>query len=234
MGNSPNVKPTEQKHQTYVDYEPGVYQENRKTIPIMFKWPYNGRKVSLIGSFNNWKEQIPMNLIPDEKEPMFVVILNIPAGEHTYKFIVDDLYKIDQNQPKKLDQSGNIHNVIVVTENGQQKEKEKEIKDDSKMQEDDILEFKEEDQQDDGFGQEEHVFVETKKNPPTIPPHLRYTPLNSTAPTHDHDPTIVPIPLMVTLNHTYFTSSQDLEAIGITSRFREKYSTVVLYKPNIK
>ena len=44
MGNSPNVKPTEQKHQTYVDYEPGVYQENRKTIPIMFKWPYNGRK----------------------------------------------------------------------------------------------------------------------------------------------------------------------------------------------
>ena len=153
------------------------------------------------------------------------------------KFIVDDLYKIDQNQPKKLDGSGNIHNVIIVTENGQQQQKEKEKeeeKEDSKMQEVDILEMKNEEDQDDGFGQIEHVFVESKKNPPTVPPHLRYTPLNSTAPTHDHDPTIVPIPLMVTLNHTYFTESQDLEAIGITSRFREKYSTVVLYKPKVK
>jgi hypothetical protein len=49
MGNAPNTKQTESAHHqqqppTYVDYEPGVYQENRKTIPIMFKWPYSGRK----------------------------------------------------------------------------------------------------------------------------------------------------------------------------------------------
>jgi hypothetical protein len=143
------------------------------------------------------------------------------------------LYKIDQNQPKKLDNSGNIHNIIVVTEPGKVSVKE-EVKDDSKMQEDDLLdEIKDEDKED-GFGQIEHIFTENKKNPPTVPPHLRYTPLNGTASVHDHDPSVVPVPLMVTLNHSYFTFSSNLEGIGITSRFREKYSTVVLYKPKIQ
>lgn len=43
------------------------------------------KQVCLTGSFNKWKEHIPMNLIPDEKDPTFVVILNLPIGTHDYK-----------------------------------------------------------------------------------------------------------------------------------------------------
>jgi 5'-AMP-activated protein kinase regulatory beta subunit len=224
MGQQPTKDDNGQK---YIDYAPGVpdeKEEKRKTVPIMFKYPYGGRKVCLTGSFNKWKEQIPMNLIPDEKEPSFVVILNIPVGTHSYKFVVDDVFKIDQNQPKRLDSNGNLNNYIVVSE--QEPEQQKKPIPNDKI-------FSEEDDNDEPWGQIERKFTETKKNPPQLPPHLRYTPLNSSAIKEDlsHDPTVVPSPLMVTLGHCYFLQTDVSEAIGITTRYREKYSTVVLYKP---
>lgn len=49
----------------------------------MFKWPYDGNKVYICGTFNDWKEKIPMNKISDEKT--FVTILNVPPGKHLFK-----------------------------------------------------------------------------------------------------------------------------------------------------
>lgn len=87
---------------------------------------------------------------------------------------------------------------------------------------------------DEGYGHVEKKFTESKKNPPTLPPHLKYTPLNTNVnykEKEDHDPSVVPMPLMVTLGHTYFARGENIESIGVSLRYREKYSTLVLYKP---
>lgn len=118
-----------------------------------------------------------------------------------------------------MDTNGNLNNFIIVQEQTEQK---KETKVDSMM---------EDENEEDKWGQVEKTFVENKKNPPSLPPHLRYTPLNSTASKEDHDPSVVPTPLMVTLNHCYFNEGENIDAIGITTRYKEKFSTLVLYKP---
>jgi hypothetical protein len=46
-----------------------------------------------------------------------------------------------------------------------------------------------------------------------------------------YDPTILPIPLVVTLNHTYFSERKNINMIGISSRYKEKFCTIILYKP---
>jgi hypothetical protein len=80
------------------------------------------------------------------------------------------------------------------------------------------------------YGYTEQQFAENKKSPPTLPPHLRYTPLNSSK-MYAHDPALLPVPLHVTVNHTYFSERETMNVIGITQRYREKFSTAVLYKP---
>lgn len=81
----------------------------------------------------------------------------------------------------------------------------------------------------DEYGQMEKVFVENKKAPPLLPPHLRYTPLNSST-KGNHDPSMLPTPLHVTVNHTYFAKSGNIVMTGITQRYRDKFSTVTFYK----
>eukprot|EP00758_Cryptobia_borreli_P013143 Tbor_TRINITY_DN5809_c6_g7::TRINITY_DN5809_c6_g7_i1::g.7076::m.7076/K07199/PRKAB; 5'-AMP-activated protein kinase, regulatory beta subunit len=104
-----------------------------------------------------------------------------------------------------------------------------------------------------GWGQEHTQFEETRKFPPIMPPHLRYTPLN-TPPTqvrcaadgrmasayHDgsveHISTVarldaehLPLPLSVTINHVYVQRREDHTVTGITTRYRDKYTTIVYY-----
>lgn len=87
--------------------------------------------------------------------------------------------------------------------------------------------------EDDEWGQEEKIFMETNKIPPQLPPHLKFTPLNSSSRTKGilHDPSIVPLPLMVTLNHVYFSQQGNVSVTGITQRYKDKFTTIVLYKP---
>lgn len=84
---------------------------------------------------------------------------------------------------------------------------------------------------DDEYGQIETVFVENKKAPPLLPPHLRYTPLNS-ATRSGYDPSILPVPLHVTVNHVYFASQGNVTMVGISQRYRDKFSTIVMYRPS--
>ncbi|KAL0479907.1 AMPK-b [Acrasis kona] len=80
------------------------------------------------------------------------------------------------------------------------------------------------------YGYLEQHFAENKKSPPTLPPHLRYTPLNASK-MYPHDPCLLPVPLHVTVNHTYFSERETMNVIGITQRYKDKFSTAVLYKP---
>ena len=80
------------------------------------------------------------------------------------------------------------------------------------------------------YGYQEEIFPENKKNPPILPPHLRYTPLNSSKRFH-YDPGLLPIPLHVTVNHAYFAERDNMNKVGVTQRYKDKFCTVVLYKP---
>lgn len=84
----------------------------------------------------------------------------------------------------------------------------------------------------DGYSQTEMVFVENKKAPPLLPPHLRFTPLNSSV-KMGYDPSILPVPLHVTVNHVYFASQGNVSMIGISQRYRDKFATIVMYRPRI-
>jgi hypothetical protein len=37
--------------------------------------------------------------------------------------------------------------------------------------------------------------------------------------------------LMVTLNHVYFSQQGNVSVTGITQRYKDKFTTIVLYKP---
>lgn len=58
-------------------------QHDGPLVPTMLRWPYQGNKVFVIGTFNNWKEKIPMTFSSEEN--CFVVILNMNLGKHQFR-----------------------------------------------------------------------------------------------------------------------------------------------------
>lgn len=262
-------------------------------------------------------------------ENSFVVILNVSVGKHLYRFIVDNEYKTDPNNPTCKDEQGYLHNVIEIAESSNKKkvsnhlivEENYDHYDDGYSEEEDVLsdmsdsdrflpakqssppvrpsivpplstspnvimsqhgaadvqnknaftgdimESKaqqqsihdsaavqqqvsnhaqashhhhshphkrtiSEDVSDPTqiYTQIEHFFEEDKKNPPLLPPHLRYTVLNTTRKSI-YDPALLPVPLHVTVNHAYFSDREAMNVIGVTQRYKDKFSTAVLYKP---
>uniref|UniRef100_A0A3Q3DYM5 Protein kinase, AMP-activated, beta 1 non-catalytic subunit, a n=1 Tax=Hippocampus comes TaxID=109280 RepID=A0A3Q3DYM5_HIPCM len=52
--------------------------------PTVFRWKGDGKEVYLSGSFNNWANKIPLI----RSQNTFVTIVELPEGEHQYKFYV--------------------------------------------------------------------------------------------------------------------------------------------------
>ncbi|KAF5447246.1 hypothetical protein F2P56_032814 [Juglans regia] len=70
------------------------------------------------------------------------------------------------------------------------------------------------------------------RDPPLVPPHLQNTLLSYPA-SRDTTGTL-PLPQNVILNHLYIenrNAPRSVVALGFTHRFRQKYVTVVVYKP---
>ena len=69
-----------------------------KKIPVVFKYAVNHHKsikeVFLIGTFTSWKDKITMI----KSDGDFVTIVDLPEGEHQYKFVVDGRWEHDSNQ----------------------------------------------------------------------------------------------------------------------------------------
>lgn len=73
--------------------------------------------------------------------------------------------------------------------------------------------------------------AEKVSGPPFIPPHLLQVILNKDTPAHC-EPTLLPEPNHVMLNHLYALSIKDgVMVLSATHRFRKKYVTTLLYKP---
>jgi hypothetical protein len=81
-------------------------------VPTVFKWEHGGRNVYIAGTFNNWEKQIPMHRSGND----FTYIHNLKRGKHAFKFVVDDEWRFDPDQPTIADVEGRINNFIDITD----------------------------------------------------------------------------------------------------------------------
>jgi hypothetical protein len=144
------------------------------------------------------------------------------AGTYQYKFIVDNEWRFATDQPTVRDEMGNINNCVTVIDQAMY------------LHEHAASGF---------FGDTPHNMytqalpdeITLAKEPPLAPLQLSCIPLNyQPAP----DPRIaaltLPTPLSVILTHMCLTP-RDASAttMSVTHRFRNKFVTVVIYKPRL-
>eukprot|EP00128_Syssomonas_multiformis_P006624 Colp12_sorted_trinity150504_noHs@21125 len=191
-------------------------KEAPQVIPTVFRWKHGGKQVFITGTFNDWKGRIPLNRSHDE----FTTILDLPVGTHQYKFIVDDEFKWDNAFPTMPDQSGAMNNYLEIF---------------PQEPEDGTCELTRPPtapgSPPGSYGQTLPTFNDSSRTPPILPPHLLQVLLNA-EPVSEEDPTLLPVPNHVLLNHLYALSVKDgVMVLGVTHRYKKKYVTTVLYKP---
>lgn len=206
-------------------------------IPTVFKWSspsfaFDPTSVHIGGSFNDW-EVVPMR----GSNKSWVIIIDLPEGEHTYKFKVDDKWMHNPREKTVADGCGGFNNVITV------RSSDYEVFEALDMDCKDVKASKRVTKESEGadeielipYGQEMPTFISLvdnkKKNPPILPPHLLQVMLNKDTPL-SCEPTLLPLPNHVMLNHMYALSIRDnVMVMSTTQRFRTKYVTTVLYRP---
>lgn len=206
----------------------------KRTVPTVFTWENGGREVLLSGSFNDWKTRIPMNLSQGE----FSTIIELPEGEHEYKFCVDGRWIHDPNAPTTNDNFGGRNNVINVKKSDF--EVFQALESDATASIGSAGSIKSMSGSPPGsYGQlipshHNPVIVQDGMHasvPPVLPPHLLHVILNKDVVDHN-DPSLLPEPNHVSLNHLYALSIKDgVMTLSGTHRFREKYVSTLLYKP---
>ncbi|CAM9786827.1 unnamed protein product, partial [Chrysoparadoxa australica] len=73
-----------------------------------------------------------------------------------------------------------------------------------------------------------HCLAINIHEPPPLPPHLRRIILNKNPPVSD--PSALPVPQHVALNHLYCTAIKDgMMVLGMTQRYKHKFVTTVYY-----
>ncbi|XP_050299625.1 5'-AMP-activated protein kinase subunit beta-1 isoform X1 [Anthonomus grandis grandis] len=188
--------------------------------PTVFRWEGGGKDVCISGTFTNWAT-IPMV----KSHGDFVTIIDLPEGEHQYRYFVDGEWKNDPHYKIVENEStgkGEKNNMITV------KKSDFEVfqaldKDQESGKEDPQKEF----------SQEIPVYKPWEKSsgPPILPPHLLQVILNKDTPL-SCEPTLLPEPNHVMLNHLYALSIKDgVMVLSATHRYRKKYVTTLLYKP---
>lgn len=104
--------------------DPGNYQEENNdqgtTNSIVFVYNYafeleaarDAAKVFLAGSFNDWRSD---ELKMKRTKNGWIIPLYLREGTHTYKFIVDDNWITDPDNPlTKTDEQGNVNSLIGI------------------------------------------------------------------------------------------------------------------------
>ena len=83
-------------------------------VPVSIKWEQGGNSVYVTGSFTDWRKMIA--LTKNQEEPhIFSIVLQLPPGNHRFRFIVDGELRISDFLPQATDQLGNIVNFLEVS-----------------------------------------------------------------------------------------------------------------------
>jgi len=76
---------------------------------MVLRWSGEGEKVQVAGSWNDWK---PEELV--KEEDCFILRLNLPPGKYQLKWVIDNVWKLNQDLPVVVDGEGNENNEIEV------------------------------------------------------------------------------------------------------------------------
>jgi len=78
-----------------------------------FTWSYGGYKVQLAATFTDWKR---VNLDYNNYDGTHSIEFKLEANKgYQYKFIIDDDWRCDEQQPMVKDDFGNTNNYIFLT-----------------------------------------------------------------------------------------------------------------------
>jgi len=87
--------------------------EKKDRFPTSFHWLGGGKNVFLAGSFTKWMEnKVAMS---KDSSNIWSVIVDLPPGIHSFKFIVDGEWRFAEEQTQVTDEHGNINNFVQVT-----------------------------------------------------------------------------------------------------------------------
>ncbi|KAG1684013.1 5'-AMP-activated protein kinase subunit beta-1 [Nymphon striatum] len=197
------------------------------SLPTIFRWDGGGKQVFVSGTFTDWK-CIPMV----KSQGDFVAMINLSEGEHQYKFLVDDQWTYDPNHNTIENESGTKNNVMNVNKS------DFEVFDALAMDSIVAGSSASETASTSGSPPGEYSQIipqrkpyEKSSGPPILPPHLLQVILNRDVPL-TCEPTLLPEPNHVMLNHLYALSIKDgVMVLSVTNRFKKKYVTTLLYKP---
>ncbi|XP_046388891.1 5'-AMP-activated protein kinase subunit beta-1 [Ischnura elegans] len=189
---------------------------NDRVLPTVFKWDGGGKQVYISGTFSNWKT-LPMV----KSHGDFVTIIDLPEGEHQYKFFVDGEWRHDPGVALIDNGMGSKNNLVSVNKTDFE-----------------VFMALAKDSESSGSNQQREYSQEIpankpweKSGPPILPPHLLQVILNKDTPL-SCEPTLLPEPNHVMLNHLYALSIKDgVMVLSATHRYRKKYVTTLLYKP---
>lgn len=193
-------------------------------FPTVFKWDGGGKQVYISGTFSDWK---PIPMVQSHGD--FALIVDVPEGDHQYKFQVDGQWIHASNQPTVDNDMGTKNNVVSV--------KKSDFEVFEALAVDSIS-------SNSGaatcsgsppgsFSQEVPPRRPYDKSvgPPILPPHLLEVILNKDV-SLSSEPILLPEPNHVMLNHLYALSIKDgVMVLSATLRYKKKYVTTLLYKP---
>ncbi|XP_046738279.1 5'-AMP-activated protein kinase subunit beta-1 isoform X1 [Diprion similis] len=195
----------------------GTKVSDSKVLPTVFKWEGGGKQVYISGTFTEWKT-LPMV----KSHGDFVTIIDLPEGEHQYKFYVDGEWRHDPGLKIVDNGLGSKNNLVSV------KQSDFEVFQALAKDSEGIISSAQTE-----YSQEipPNKPWEKVAGPPVLPPHLLQVILNKDTPM-SCEPTLLPEPNHVMLNHLYALSIKDsVMVLSATHRYRKKYVTTLLYKP---
>nr|CAD7416207.1 unnamed protein product [Timema poppensis] len=185
-----------------------------------------------------------VGILADRGHGDFVTIIDLPEGEHQYKFYVDGEWRHDPGVRIVDNGMGSKNNMVTV-----------------KNTDFEVFQALAIDSEGSGGNQQSKTFYNSSSHasyqlmrclfvteeysqevpankpwekvsgPPVLPPHLLQVILNKDTPL-SCEPTLLPEPNHVMLNHLYALSIKDgVMVLSATHRYRKKYVTTLLYKP---
>ncbi|XP_022221643.2 5'-AMP-activated protein kinase subunit beta-1 [Drosophila obscura] len=192
--------------------------EIRKTaLPTVLRWDGGGKNVTISGTFSNWK---PITMVRSHGN--FVTIIDLPEGDHQYKFCVDGEWTHDPKLKSVDNDEGEKNNLVSV------RPSDFEVFQALAKDSENVTNYAEKE-----YSQEVPQAKPWEKvsGPPVLPPHLLQVILNKDTPL-SCEPTLLPEPNHVMLNHLYALSIKEgVMVLSATHRYRKKYVTTLLYKP---
>lgn len=212
------------------------------------------KSVQVVTSVDHWKSKITLSRSHDD----FVGILDLPEGRHRYRFIVDGQEMVNTDDRIEVDpKTGERYNYINIEKSDfdifnalEDDDNAIKLEKSQNEQNHDNLKFRArlEQHEDEDFEAEEFddfcqdvpdknmlkkIGQKDKKlSPALLPPHLLQKILLNEEVHQSYEPSLLPEPQHVMLNHLYALAIRNgVMALSATGRYKKKFVTTLLYKP---